>query len=252
MKFFLTTLTCIAILTSTANADFVKVETGAGAWMQTPSGEITYTDGGATGRDTSLEEDETQGYVWLLVKHPVPIIPNLKLEYVGVKSNGVVSGEFKNFEISAGDTTTTSLEITEYDIIPYYNIFDNTFWLTIDLGIDIKVMDISYSVDALPISLPNGYSETTSFILPLMYVRSRVEIPFTEIGFEADVKYFSYNSNTMYDVRAKVDYTFDSFMIIQPALEVGYRVQKIQTDEAQDAKIDIEFAGVYVGMMLRF
>ena len=252
MKNFLTTLMCAVILTSTISADMLKVEIGAGAWMQIPSGEITYTQNGATGRDTSLEEDETMGYVWMLVKHPLPIIPNVRIEYVEVKSDGVVSGEFKNFKIPVGEITTTTLDITEYDIIPYYNILDNTFWTTIDLGIDIKVIDVSYKVDQLLIALPEGYSDTTSVILPLLYLRTRVEIPLTEIGLEADVKYMEYDSNTMYDVRVKVDYTFDSMPIIQPAVEVGYRVQKIQTDDSQDAKIDMEFSGVYAGMILRF
>ena len=250
MKKILTTVTCAAILAATASADIARVEIGAGAWAQTPSGEITYTDGGATGRDTANETDETQGYVWMLIKHPVPIVPNIRAEYAGVKSEGTVSGEFKTYTLNSVSKST--LEITQYEVIPYYNILDNTFWMTVDLGIDIKMMDVSYNVDALAVDLPSGYEDTSSIVLPLGYLRARVQVPSTELGVEADVKYVSYDDNTMYDVRVKVDYTFDITPVIQPGIEIGYRMQKIETDETADANINLEFSGVYAGVMLRF
>ena len=41
--------------------------------------------------------------------------------------------------------------------------------------------------------------------------------------------------------------------VIQPAIELGYRIQKIDIDESDaDATVDLEFSGVYVGVMLRF
>ena len=55
----------------------------------------------------------------------------------------------------------------------------------------------------------------------------------------------------MYDVRAKVDYTFDITPIIQPAIEVGYRVQQITVDDGEN-QVDLNYAGVYAGLMLRF
>jgi len=245
MKKTLMTLALGAILTTIASADFARIEMGIGAWIQTPSGDITYADSGVTGSDTSKKNEESQAYVWALVKHPVPIIPNLRLEYVGVKSEGEATGTFKNFTAVAGDT---SLEIIQYDIIPYYNLLDNTFWLTLDLGVDLKVMNITYEAP----STVGSYSSTESVALPLVYLRTRVEIPMTELGFEADVKYISYNSNTMYDVRVKVDYTFDITPVIQPGIEIGYRIQHIETDESEDAQIDMNFAGIYAGLMMRF
>ncbi|MBU1657691.1 TIGR04219 family outer membrane beta-barrel protein [bacterium] len=253
MKKILTTLACGIMFAATASADFARIEMGAGAWMQTPSGEISYTNSGATGKDTSLEKEETQNYAWLLIKHPVPIIPNLRVEYVSLKNSGEATGSFKDFTIPTKASTT--LEMTQFDVIPYYNILDNTFWTTLDLGVDLKIMNTSYKADGVTIvgSTDTSYSDTTSIVLPLLYVRSRVEIPATNIGLEADVKYITTGSSTMYDVRAKVDYTLDFIPIVQPALEVGYRVQKIQIDEdGTDAKMDLNFAGLYAGLMLRF
>ncbi|MBU0719914.1 TIGR04219 family outer membrane beta-barrel protein [bacterium] len=253
MKKILSTLACGIVLATTASADFARVEMGAGAWMQKPSGEISYTDGVSSGSDKSLEKEETQNYAWLLIKHPVPIIPNLRVEYVSLKNTGEATGTFKNFTIPA--TSATSLEMTQFDIIPYYNILDNTFWITLDLGVDLKVMNMSYTADGvtIPGSTDTSYSDTTSIALPMLYARVRTEIPVTNIGVEADVKYVTSGSSTIYDARAKVDYTLDFFPVIQPALELGYRVQKIKIDEdSVDAKMDLDFSGVYAGLMLRF
>ncbi len=258
MKKVLAGLVGGALLASSLSADFARVEMGVGAWMQTPSGLLSYEDSGVVGKDISDESDSTEGYAWILIKHPIPILPNLRVEYVSTTTTGEVSGGFEDFTIPTGEVTHSRLESTQYDIIPYYNLLDNTAWITLDLGLDLKVMETSYNAASLddPITgmeLFEGYDDSATTVLPLLYVRGRVEIPVTNIGVEADVKYISYDSATMYDARVKIDYTLDIIPIIQPALEIGYRVQKIDVDDNDDdATVDLEFSGVYAGLMLRF
>ncbi len=250
MKKVLSTIACATLFSSAAIADITRIEMGAGAWMQTPKGSATYTDGGADGSYTSNKKDNSEIYIWALIKHPVPVLPNLRLEYVSMEDSGVASGQFKDFDITAA-STTLSYDMKQYDIIPYYNILDNTAWITLDLGLDIKIVDASYT--AAPSAPFTGYSDSVMFAVPLLYARTRVEIPATNIGLEADVKYVTTGDSTVYDVRAKVDYTLDFVPVLQPALEVGYRVQKIDIDESGvDAKLDIDFSGIYAGLMLRF
>ena len=98
-----------------------------------------------------------------------------------------------------------------------------------------------------------GYNESASLVIPLLYARTRVQVPGTGIGFEADIKYITTGSTTVYDARAKVDYTFESVPVVQPAIELGYRTQQFTVDEADyDVKTDIDFSGIYAGLMLRF
>ncbi|MCK9472877.1 TIGR04219 family outer membrane beta-barrel protein [Sulfurimonas sp.] len=251
MKKVLYTLVCTAVLASSAMADIARVEMGAGAWMQTPKGTATYTDGGADGSYTSSEKDSTEAYVWMLIKHPVPILPNLRLEYVSLEDSGVASGQFKDFNIGTGNFTTLSYDMKQYDIIPYYNILDNTAWITLDLGLDIKIIDASYT--AAPSAPFAGYSDSVTFAIPLLYARARVEIPSTDIGLEADIKYITTGDSTVYDIRAKVDYTLSFIPVIEPALEIGYRMQKLDIDESSiDAILDLDFSGFYAGLMVRF
>ncbi|MGB3961303.1 MAG: TIGR04219 family outer membrane beta-barrel protein, partial [Sulfurimonas sp.] len=152
--------------------------------------------------------------------------------------------------------TPTSLKMKQFDIIPYYNILDNTAWTTLDIGLDAKVVSLDYAANGVTnntTSLTEDYSDSVTIVVPMAYLRARVEIPATNIGLEADAKYVTYDGSTISDMRAKVDYTLDFFPVVQPALEIGYRTQKIDI-ASSDVKsaINIEYSGLYAGLMLRF
>lgn len=247
MKKMISMLAFGAVVASTSYADIARVEMGAGAWMQTPSGSASY-NGTPTGSDTLDEKQKTSAYVWALVKHPLPVIPNLRLEYSTIEATGNPTARWGNYTFGA--TATSKLEISQYDIVPYYNILDNTFWITLDVGLDVKVINAKYTATEATVGT---YENKANIAIPMGYVRGRVEIPDTNIGVEADAKYISYESSVFSDVRAKIDYTFDMFPIVQPAIEVGYRQEVIKINvSSADVQTDITFSGVYVGAMLRF
>ena len=259
MKKILTSLVTAAVMATAVNADFVRIEAGAGAWMNTPSGSLSYSEtktvlgfsSTTTGEYKSKEESKTSGYAWMLVKHPIPILPNIRLEYTGISDNGLVEGKFSGFTIPTGEAITASLDMKQFDIVPYYNILDNTAWITLDVGLDLKILLTDYEVSAG--SVFKGHSETTTLALPLAYVRTRVQIPLTDIGFETDVKYVTYKKSSYYDIRAKVDYTLGFIPVVQPALEIGYRIQKFDLSSDDDkTKMNLEFSGAYAGLMVRF
>ncbi|RXJ96952.1 hypothetical protein CRU94_02225 [Arcobacter sp. AHV-9/2010] len=233
-----------ALLLSSANADFLRAEVGAGAWFSKSSGNIKADSSGLSGVDLSKEKTRTNMYAWALFKHFVPVVPNLKVEYSKVESIGLATGDFSGY---SGGGNESKLTMKQLDIIPYYNILDNTFWTTIDLGVDIKIIDADYSVANQPKS-----NVTKTIPLPMGYARVRVEVPTTNIGIEADAKYIKYSDNLAYDAKAKIDYTFDISPLIKPAIEIGYRVQKVEVDRLSDLKTDLDFKGIYAGLMLRF
>ena len=250
MKKILSTIAMSAILSASLCADMTRVEIGAGAWAQKPSGTADYNAGaGVTGTNTFDKNKDTSAYVWMLVKHPIPVVPNIRLEYTGIHATGTAAGSWNGVAIPG--TSKSVLDLKEYDVIPYYNILDNTFWTTLDLGLDVKFVNSDYRVE--PKGLFTGYEDTRTIPVPLVYARVRVEIPSTDIGLESDAKYITNGSSTVYDVRAKVDYTFDLSTVVHPAVEIGYRAQKIKIDESNiDVKTDIDFSGFYAGLMLRF
>ena len=252
MKKLLSTFTCALLFATGANADFLRVEAGSGAWQQTPSGGMIANAGLFTGTDVSTEKEQTNAYARVMFKHFIPIIPTLRVEYATATSDGLANGQFADFD--AGNDTPSRLEIKQYDIIPYYNLLDNTAWLTLDVGIDIKMLDVSYTANGVSVGpvANTTYSDSQMIPIPMVYVRTRFQIPMTGLGFEADGKYVSYSDTTVYDARAKIDYTFNITPIIQPGIEIGYRVQKFESNDLDNVNLNIEFKGVYAGLMVRF
>ena len=253
MKKLTASLLVATLLGSVASADFLRIEMGAGAWQQTPSGYVSKSDGDGVlsldGTYTSAEKESSEFYAWVLLKHPIPILPNIRAEYVSLNDEGLVTGTVGVYDLPVAGGSAT-IKTNQYDLIPYYNILDNTLWITLDLGLDIRYIEAkSDVVDNFTKS--SVYSGDDSAVIPLVYARGRVQIPGTGFGIESDVKYITDGDSTIYDVRAKVDYTFDITPAIQPGIEIGYRMQKYDLVDGDD-KANMEYKGLYAGVMFRF
>ena len=147
-----------------------------------------------------------------------------------------------------------TLSLKQYDAVLYYNVLDNTFWTTIDLGLDVKYIDGNYNLKESS-STAKAVDEDFSITMPLAYLRGRVQIPVTNIGVEAIARGISYSSNTVVDAQIKLDYTMDFIPVVQPGLEIGYRYQQVKLDAGSigmDADLDTTFSGIYGGLMVRF
>lgn len=244
-----------ALLATAANADVMRIEGAVGAWQTDPTGTIQYGSNSADQFDVVDNaglDSSTNTYVWVYLKHPIPILPNIRFEYVDPSFSGTSSSDIKvgNTTYTAGASNTLSL--TQYDTVLYYNILDNTFWTTIDLGLDVKFIDGNYNVSATAIPT---YDEDFSLAMPLAYVRARLQFPVTNIGAEVIARGMSYSGNTVVDTEIKLDYTMDFVPVVQPGIEVGYRYQQVKLDGGSigiDANIDMTFSGVYGGIMVRF
>ncbi|UFS62693.1 TIGR04219 family outer membrane beta-barrel protein [Sulfurimonas sp. HSL-3221] len=213
-----------ALFSLNASADFVRAEAGIGAFNAAPGGTFEPKNGGAATdlKDAGIDT-ENDLYVWAYVKHPVPVIPNVRLEYLNLTHN---------------PNGSSSFNVSELDGILYYNILDDTFFVTVDIGLDVKYVT----------SGSKGFDDSET--LALAYARARVE-PLDSLGLETLVKVTNYQDNKGYDFRIKADYTMTSLPVIQPGLEIGYRIHKVQY-AIGDYINKGEYTGVYGGLMLRF
>ena len=261
MNIFTKTVMTLLITSLSLTADIWRIEAGTGLW--TGSG-----DGTISGQVSDVEvtdylgehEDTTAGYIYVTVKHPVPFVPNVRFEYTGVKARGTdvdVSG------LSVGEVADSELFLTQYDTILFYNLLDNTFWMTFDAGLDLKYVDSQYVIDAEALFTSyNVLDESASFIVPMVYVRGRVELPFAPLGLESDIKYITDGDSTLYDIRLKIDYTVKMNAPLEPGVELGYRFQRydINGEESSyvgdlltgSADTDVKFSGVYGGITVKF
>ena len=135
----------------------------------------------------------------------------------------------------------------------YYNILDNTAWVTLDLGLDIKVIQSDFS--AVQSSGLNPVSVKETLPIPMAYGRARFEIPGVDIGVEGNVKYTAYKDSKVMDYAIKADYTLVDILPVDVGLEVGYRFQQLDIDGSDfstDTSLDVEIDGVFAGATIKF
>lgn len=252
MKKALSGLLLAGVLGVTAQADIVRVEAGGGVWNNELSGTIK-SNGDTIDTDELGYSKESKGYIWAFIKHPVPVLPNLRLEYAAIDYAGTSTQSF----VYKGDrylaSAKTDLTLDQFDIIMYYNLLDNTAWMTLDVGLDVKVIQAKFNaVDSF-----SGNSEhmKETIPLPMAYGRLRFEIPGVDIGLEGTAKYTAYKNSKVSDYSVKADYTLVDILPVDVGLEVGYRVMQIDldgTDFDVDTTLDIKVKGLFAGAVIRF
>ena len=242
----------MAMMGGVARADAFRLEMGAGVWQTDPSGTIKYNQNPEFDvADTAGFDSENTPYAWIFVKHPIPIVPNVRLEYVDMEYSGYARASIVWNGVTYSATSYNELQMRQLDGVLYYNLLDNTFWLTLDLGLQVKYVDGSYKINDPTVPV----NEDFSGVFPLLYGRLRAEIMKTGIGVEAIARGIAYNSSSIFDAEIKVDYTLNMIPVIHPGLEVGYRVQSVDLDHDDidiSADADVDFKGVFAGMTVRF
>lgn len=248
------TIMLLVGLAMSAQADVFRLEMGAGVWRSDPSGTIQYNGNPAFDVvNTADFAEETSPYAWIFLKHPLPIIPNIRLEYVDMGYSGNSKGTLVWNGVSYGNAYN-ELNMQQLDGVFYYNLLDNTFWLTLDLGLEVKYVDGDYSLADNTHTLA-AVNENFSGFFPLLYLRLRGEILETGIGVETMGRGIVYNSSSLYDLQLKIDYTLDVIPFIKPGLELGYRIQSVDLDHDDidiSADVDVDFKGFFGGMTVRF
>mgnify|MGYP000104919687 CR=1 FL=1 len=270
MKHLLILFSALTLLFLPAAAESWRFNAGTGSWNSSARGTITETlNETLLVRDNlGTHRDKRALYLYVTVHHPLAMLPNLRLEYADTKSSGTsvdVESLSESFPFDKINTTVTGIEsellLEQYDAILFYSLLDKNDWFELDLGADLKYILSSYTVDAA------GYEEIeldegTGSLVPMLYVRGRAELPVPNLGVEADGKFITDGSSTVYDIRLKADYTLDLIPLFKPGLELGYRIERIKVEGDQSDIIapiisgktdsDVTFSGLYGGVTVQF
>ncbi len=255
MSKILSGLLFAGLLSASVQADVVRVEMGAGVWSNEFSGAVSST--GVVDPITADElgyDKENKGYAWLYVKHPIPVLPNLRLEYAAVDFSGTSKTptfDYKGVTYTAN--AKTDLTLDQIDAIMYYNLLDNTGWTTIDLGLDIKVVQAEFNARQSDGS--DAVQEKETLPLPMAYGRLRFELPGTDLGIEGTAKYTAYKDSKVTDYTIKADYILVDLLPVDIGVEVGYRFQQYDIDGTDfdiDTSLDIEVDGIFAGATIKF
>lgn len=240
------------------NADTIGGELSLGVYSHTPKGYATY-DFYDTEAKTSVEDALHWGeskdlFFKAYFEHPLPYLPNVKLEYNDFSHEG--SGKVSDFSwggISGftGDIYNT-MDMQAFDVTLYYELLDN--WVSLDAGLTMRHIYGDIYVETTTTMMNQSYeydperAEYDEWI-PMVYLKTRFDLPSTDLMVQAELNAISYSGSTMYDALFTLRYTFDMGL----GIEGGYRLIHLEdNDLGADLAIDVDFKGPYAALVWDF
>ncbi|MEO2068478.1 MAG: TIGR04219 family outer membrane beta-barrel protein [Desulfurobacteriaceae bacterium] len=246
------------ILSTVANAmPLLKIEGGVGVIPENISGSFGYKNTAVDVKDTLNLDGETSFYGWAKIEHPIPLIPNFKIEAHPTKFEG--SGEvtqtftFGDQTFSASSPIKTELQLNQYDLTAYWGV---PFLGLLSLG-TLGLLDLEVHF-GLNLKYIDGYAmveiegtdtkEDTNFSIPLPMACGEVGVKVGPVKTEVEAKWIGYSGNQFLDATGKVTYSPFPLTFIG----VGYKYQNIKIDDISDIYSDIKIKGPFVEAGLRF
>lgn len=233
---------------SLAHADVAGVHGGAAYWMQSPSGTFEEESLGEFDVEDDLGlDDKNNGFVWLALEHPVPLLPNVKLQYttLNIDGEGTVEQEFTigGTTYTVGEDVDSDVSLNHFDITLYYELLDDG--LNLDVGINVKAINGEIKVvgdtlgeEKLDFSAP----------LPMLYAHAELDFPIDGLSAGAEGSYTSYSGSSLADFRGYVAYEF----AVGIGVEVGVRSFSFKLDDIGDINGDFKVSGAYGALTFDF
>jgi len=233
----------IIFLLSNIYADEIGIDAKIGTFKQEISGDFKYNgDNIDTSSDLGLN-DNSDLYISVSFDHPIPLIPNLKIEMskIGFSKIGKIKNEieFAGQKYSKDSLVKETLVLDQTDATLYYRFLDNYFRFY--FGINIKNVDGYIQLD----NQRKDFSET----IPMLY--SQVAIDFDNLKLIVEGSYFHIDS-TIYDSRIYVQYEKEIIPFIKLGAEVGYRKELFNLEDVSNVNTDLNIDGVFAGLYIRF
>ena len=252
MKKTVVSLGLIVLFTSYASkADtLLGLYIGAQGWnMETVGG---FSEDG-TNNEFNFE-DKGQSNLYVAFEHPLPLIPNIKLQRTEMDTSGNVILE-RNFTFGGklfaiNSEATTDVKLTTTDMILYYELFDNDL-ISFDVGLNAKYLDGELLVTDKNDPTVNGREEFSGPI-PMIYSRLAVGIPMTGFGAFVEGSFLSIDDHTLSDYQAAITYSLIENLAIDATFQLGYRSVSLELEDLDNIYTDLEFKGIYAGLEVHF
>ena len=240
----LTLATTLALLSPFAAADTILgVYAGAGQWQGEYSGNAG--DPSIDVKSLGMDEEDNN-YYYIALEHPVPIIPNIKLQKMDITSEqtAIIDQSFviDGTPFVAGTEVASDFDLSHMDIVLYYELLDN--WVNLDVGLNIRKFDGHVTA----VSEFTAESVELDEAIPMIYAKAQFDLPLTGFSVGLEGNAINYEDNRLTDYSAKLQYMFDSALDI--GLEVGYREMSLEVDE--DVTADIQLKGPYAALLFHF
>jgi len=256
-KFALGLITAISF----ASADFVGASVGAGIWQQNISGyvktgdNINYLNNKSAENDGNTKTgnlglaDKQQPYIWAKIIHPIPFIPNVKVQYTryDTSGDGVATSNLKIFgkSFDVNDKVHTDLTIDSYDATFFYEF--KPVIVDLEAGFGVNVWQGKTTVK----SLTTSKTASSDWTVPFPYLYARAETtPFFGLSLEAEAKYLNVSFGHYYDYQGALKYHLP-LPILDVSLAVGYKSQDIYGKDG-DNETSIKFKGGFAELGVKW
>jgi outer membrane protein len=239
-----------ALFSVTTQADTIAgVYAGAQAWQTDTTG--GFADSSSTANFNF--DDETNTSLYIAFEHPVPLVPNVKVVHTTLDNNGTTtldsSFSFDGELYTANSEVNTITELEATDLILYYELFDNDL-VSFDVGLNAKYIDGAFYVEDTASDTQS--SGEFSGVIPMVYSKVQVGLPFTGLAAYAEGSYLSFDDHELSDYQVAVTYSFIESIAVDMTVQLGYRNVTVDIEDIDDVYADMEFDGVFAGLELHF
>lgn len=231
----------LMIAAPVVSADVLGVGANISYWDSDLSGEAgKKSDVVDVENDLDLDSD-TNANLNAYFEHPVPLLPNVRLNYTRIEQSG--RGEVSTqYDLVSGEVDS-DLELTQFDVTLYYEVLDN--WVNLDLGLTARNLDGELTIQETALGGEVTQTEVDG-VMPMGYVAARFDLPLTGVSVGGEANLISFDGDSVYDYNA-----YGQYEVSLLQLRAGYRQISIDYEDSDD-RLDIELGGPFVSAGLTF
>ena len=231
----------LLIAAPVVSADVLGVGANISYWDSDLSGEAgKKSDVVDVENDLDLDSD-TNANLNAYFEHPVPLLPNVRLNYTRIEQSG--RGEVSTqYDLVSGEVDS-DLELTQFDVTLYYEVLDN--WVNLDLGLTARNLDGELTIQETALGGEVTQTEVDG-VMPMAYVAARFDLPLTGVSVGGEANLISFDGDSVYDFNA-----YGQYEVSLLQLRAGYRQISIDYEDSDD-RLDIELGGPFVSAGLTF
>ena len=240
------------LLSSSAMADTIAgLYIGGSIWSNEASG----TFGEKNNLVDFNLEDKEQGSFFIALEHPLPFIPNLLIASTTLDTDGSTtlteSFEFdgETFDVNAPVESTFDISYVDYTL--YYEVFDNGLF-SFDFGLTGRDFDGDVMVSSVIEGSSTAATVSVGQVVPMLYVSTIVGLPGTSLNLFANGNFLSFDGHTLYDYQVGISYELIDNLAVDVNLTAGYKAVKLELEDLNDLYTDVEFTGVFAGVVVHF
>jgi len=235
------------------HADTLGLEIGAYQWNADYSGTAAVDSNSLLGTTLDMNDDlgftdESHSVLWVKFEHPIPFLPNLKLVSSNIDTSAVSlltrDIVFGGDAFTANENLYTQMDLSNTEYTLYYELLDN--WLNLDVGLTLRQYDgiVTLASDSTG---PNNNDEVLDFVIPLLYINGRFDLPLTGFFVEGSMNVIRYDNDSLSDTELAIGYENEYGL----GVKLAHRSLSMEVDEA-NFQSNLDLSGVYFSLYYHF